>query len=241
MDTASKTEPALRLEALTHSFKQGPRELKVLDGASAAIYPGETVALLGPSGAGKSTLLHIAGLLEQPASGKVMIGGVDCGALDDKGRTRMRRQEIGFVYQFHHLLPEFSAAENVVLPQMIMGRDREAAEKRADELLAAFGLTERADHRPSQLSGGEQQRVAIARGVANNPALLLADEPTGNLDPHTGEKVFAELLDLVRNSAVGALIATHNLELASRMDRVLRLSEGKLVEETVVTGEISTD
>ena len=209
----------------------------MLKGATASLYAGETVALLGPSGAGKSTLLHIAGLLERPDSGAVVINGVDCVKLGDSERTRMRRSEIGFVYQFHHLLPEFSALENIVLPQLILGLSRTEAEERASQLLDCLGISERGDHRPAQLSGGEQQRVAIARAVANGPRLLLADEPTGNLDPPTAERVFEQLLSLVRQSGVAALIATHNLELAARMDRTLRLKEGLLVEEqvTVVT------
>jgi lipoprotein-releasing system ATP-binding protein len=205
----------------------------VLKGASASLYAGETVALLGPSGAGKSTLLHIAGLLERPDGGAVVINGVDCVKLGDSERTRMRRSEIGFVYQFHHLLPEFSALENIVLPQLILGLSRAEAEERASQLLDSLGIAERGDHRPAQLSGGEQQRVAIARAVANGPRLLLADEPTGNLDPPTAERVFEQLLSLVRQSGVAALIATHNLELAARMDRTLRLKEGLLVEEQV--------
>ncbi|MEG6509630.1 ABC transporter ATP-binding protein [Methyloligella sp. 2.7D] len=229
------------MEGLTHSFKQGPRALTVLDGVNAEIYPGETVALLGPSGAGKSTLLHIAGLLEQPGDGKVIIGGTDCGRLNDQERTRMRRREIGFVYQFHHLLPEFSALENVIIPQMILGRSRSESATRAQTLLETFGLAERAEHRPAELSGGEQQRVAIARAVANTPKLLLADEPTGNLDPPTGERVFEELLLLVRETGVAALIATHNLDLAARMDRVLRVVDGQLIEETVISAEIVSE
>ena len=239
---ALASEPSLRLEGLTHAFSQGEgASLHVLNGASASFYPGQVVALLGPSGAGKSTLLHIAGLLERPDAGRILIGGIDCGKLNDRERTRMRRQKIGFVYQFHHLLPEFSARENIVLPQLILGRKREEAIARADSLLAAFGLAARAEHRPSQLSGGEQQRVAIARAVANGPKLLLADEPTGNLDPPTGERVFAELLALVRDHGLAAVIATHNLDLAARMDRVLRLDAGQLVEETVVTEKIVAD
>jgi lipoprotein-releasing system ATP-binding protein len=192
------------------------------------------VALLGPSGAGKSTLLQISGLLERPDRGVVLINGVDCGKLSDKEQTRVRRMEIGFVYQFHHLLPEFSALENVVLPQLILGLTRSQAETRARELLKILGLEERWDHRPAELSGGEQQRVAIARAVANGPKLLLADEPTGNLDPPTAERVFEELLKLVRQSGVAAVVATHNLDLAARMDRILRLADGLLVEEEVV-------
>jgi lipoprotein-releasing system ATP-binding protein len=210
-----------------------------LNGATASFFPGETVALLGPSGAGKSTLLHIAGLLERPDSGAVILNDVDCVALSDNEQTRMRRMDVGFVYQFHHLLPEFSALENVELPQLILGVGREQATTRAKQLLASLGLEERWDHRPAELSGGEQQRVAIARAVANDPKVLLADEPTGNLDPHTAERVFEELLRLVRDEGVAAVVATHNLDLAARMDRVLRLVDGLLVEEEVAVVAIA--
>jgi lipoprotein-releasing system ATP-binding protein len=226
--------PVLRLQHLERGFTQGDRRIDVLKEASASFYPGETVALLGPSGAGKSTLLHIAGLLERPDEGAVMINGVDCGKLNDGERTRVRRLEVGFVYQFHHLLPEFSALENVMLPQLIMGKTQADAEERAKGLLGLLGLQERWDHRPAELSGGEQQRVAIARAVANRPKILLADEPTGNLDPHTAERVFEELMRLVNEEGVAAVVATHNLDLAARMDRTLRLTEGHLVEEEVV-------
>ena len=236
MDNPERTA-VLRLEDLERSFSQGDRRLDVLKKASATFYPGETVALLGPSGAGKSTLLHIAGLLEKADGGRVVLDGTDCAALDDDERTRIRRMEVGFVYQFHHLLPEFSAAENVVLPQLILGRTRPDAEIRAEALLETLGLKERLDHRPAELSGGEQQRVAIARAVANGPKVLLADEPTGNLDPHTAEKVFDELMRLVRDEGVAAVLATHNLDLAARMDRTLRLTDGHLVEEEVVVVE----
>jgi lipoprotein-releasing system ATP-binding protein len=228
---------ALELHGLERAYAQGSRLIEVLKGASAAFYPGETVALLGPSGAGKSTLLQIAGLLERPDRGRVMIAGVDCARLRDSDRTSMRRGEIGFVYQFHHLLPEFSALENVMLPQLIAGRSRGEAQERAKLLLESLGLGPRAEHRPAQLSGGEQQRVAIARAVANEPKLLLADEPTGNLDPSTAERVFGQLLSLARQSGVATVIATHNLELAARMDRTLRLTDGFLVEETVRAAE----
>ncbi len=238
MDRA-KPEPQLRLERLERGYTQGTRRIEVLKGASASFYPGETVALLGPSGAGKSTLLHIAGLLERPDTGAVIINGVECGKLSDNEQTRMRRMEVGFVYQFHHLLPEFSALENVVLPQLILGMTRQRAEARARELLKSLGLEERWDHRPAQLSGGEQQRVAIARAVANEPRVLLADEPTGNLDPPTAERVFEQLLKLIRNSGVAAVIATHNLELAARMDRTLRLTDGLLVEEEVIVAKVA--
>lgn len=208
---------------------QGPREINVLRGANLEIWPGQTVALVGPSGAGKSTLLHILGLLERPDSGSVVIGAEECGALDDAARTRLRRSEVGFIYQFHHLLVEFTALENVVLPQRIAGLDRKEAERRARDLLQIFGLADRADHRPAELSGGEQQRVAIARAVANAPKLLLADEPTGNLDPPTAERVFQQLLQFVQKARLAAIIATHNLELAQRMDRVVQLEDGLLL------------
>jgi lipoprotein-releasing system ATP-binding protein len=227
----TKPSPVLRLERLERAYTQGNRRIDVLKGASASFFPGETVALLGPSGAGKSTLLHIAGLLERPDGGQVLINGVDCGRLSDNDQTRMRRMEVGFVYQFHHLLPEFSALENVALPQLILGLSRNEADARAKDLLSSLGLAERWDHRPAQLSGGEQQRVAIARAVANGPKVLLADEPTGNLDPPTAERVFEQLLKLVRQSGVAAVVATHNLDLAARMNRTLRLMDGLLIEE----------
>ncbi len=234
----SERIPVLRLERLHRGFTQGSRRIDVLKGATASFYAGETVALLGPSGAGKSTLLQIAGLLEKPDSGAVVINDVDCGQLNDNERTRMRRSDVGFVYQFHHLLPEFSALENVVLPQLILGKSRADADARAKALLDALGLEERRNHRPAQLSGGEQQRVAIARAVANGPKVLLADEPTGNLDPPTAERVFEQMMLLVREAGVAAVIATHNLELAARMDRVLRLAEGLLVDEELAVAEI---
>ncbi len=235
----SKTSPVLRLERLERGYTQGNRRIDVLKGASASFLPGETVALLGPSGAGKSTLLHIAGLLERPDAGQVLINGVDCGQLSDNDQTRMRRMEVGFIYQFHHLLPEFSALENVVLPQLILGLSQKEADAHAKDLLGSLGLAERWDHRPAQLSGGEQQRVAIARAVANGPKLLLADEPTGNLDPPTAERVFEQLLKLVRQSGVAAVVATHNLDLAARMDRTLRLVDGLLVEENIVVATVA--
>ncbi len=222
--------PVMTLSGLEHSFKQGEREIRVLTGASAAFYPGQAVALVGPSGAGKSTLLHIAGLLEQPDAGSVVIAGRDGAKLDDNDRTRIRRAEVGFIYQFHQLLPEFSALENVMLPQMIAGKSRSDAAVRSSELLSGLGLAHRLDHRPAQMSGGEQQRTAICRALANRPKLILADEPTGNLDPKTSEHVFQELIGLFKREGVAALIATHNLELASRMDRVLRLDNGLLIE-----------
>ena len=234
-----RSSPVLHLERLERAYTQGNRRIDVLKGTSASFYAGETVALLGPSGAGKSTLLHIAGLLERPDRGSVLINGVDCGKLSDNEQTRMRRMEVGFVYQFHHLLPEFSALENVVLPQLFLGLARSEADTRGKELLKSLGLEERWDHRPAQLSGGEQQRVAIARAVANDPKVLLADEPTGNLDPPTAERVFQQLLKLVRQSGVAAVVATHNLDLAARMDRTLRLMDGLLIEEEVVVAKIA--
>ncbi|MGE5517886.1 MAG: ABC transporter ATP-binding protein [Bacteroidota bacterium] len=219
----------LRLDGVRRSFSQGKETLHVLNGANLTIEAGEIVALVGPSGAGKSTLLQIAGLLERPDEGEVWVGGEACGKLGDDRRTGLRRSHLGFVYQYHHLLPEFSAVENVVLPQMITGKPKGMAQARALELLERMGLKPRAEHRPGQLSGGEQQRVAICRALANNPKVLLADEPTGNLDPHTADGVFHELISLVRSAGVAALIATHNPELAARMDRVVRLQDGMLV------------
>ena len=227
-------EIVLELRDVARAFAQGGIKLDIFKHVSLAVRPGEIVALVGPSGAGKSSLLHIAGLLEAPTAGEVFVAGRNCSTLDDLSRTRIRRLGIGFVYQFHHLLPEFSALENVVLPQLILGSSRDKAEARAKELLGSLGLEERWDHRPAQLSGGEQQRVAIARAVANGPKVLLADEPTGNLDPPTAERVFEQLLKLVRQSGVAAVVATHNLDLAARMDRTLRLTDGRLVEEEVV-------
>jgi len=223
-------QPVLRLVDLKRVFRQGQREIRVLDGASADLYRGQAVALVGPSGSGKSTLLHIAGLLETPDSGSVFVNGSDCAQMNDDERTRIRRAELGFVYQFHQLLPEFSALENVVIPQMIRGKSRSAAGKRALEMLTLLGLEQRVDHRPAELSGGEQQRTAIARGLANEPRLLLADEPTGNLDPSTSERVFQDLMTLIEHTGVAALIATHNMALADRMHRILRLEDGQLVE-----------
>jgi lipoprotein-releasing system ATP-binding protein len=226
----ASSHPVLRLDRLVRTFHQGPRKIAVLNGASADILPGQAVALVGPSGAGKSTLLHIAGLLETPDGGHVIINGLDCTGMGDADRTRVRRVQMGFVYQFHQLLPEFSALENVIIPQMILGRSRRVAAQRAAQMLGSLGLADRVNHRPAQLSGGEQQRTAIARALANEPRLILADEPTGNLDPHTAEHVFDALLHLIHTTGVAALIATHNLELARRMDRVLRVEDGLLVE-----------
>jgi lipoprotein-releasing system ATP-binding protein len=222
------SEPALALDAVERRFLQGGATLEVLRGATLAVAPGEVVALVGPSGAGKSTLLHVAGLLERPDGGEVRLAGETCGGLPDDRRTELRRRYLGFVYQFHHLLPEFSALENVILPQMVNGTSRREAGKRARDLLTAVGLAERLDHRPARLSGGEQQRVAIARALANAPRLVLADEPTGNLDPHTAGQVFDLLLGTARQLGVGALIATHNPELAQRMDRRLTLVDGRI-------------
>ena len=222
--------PALHLHDIERTYRQGDEALHILRGADLAVWPGQSVALLAPSGAGKSTLLHIAGLLEQPDQGDVFIHGRPTAILSDGERTRIRRNEIGFVYQSHRLLPEFSALENVVLPQMIRGLARGEAKKRAGELLAYLGLGGRLDHRPAELSGGEQQRVAIARAVANAPRILLADEPTGNLDQHTADHVFHALTQLVRASGLATIIATHNMDLAARMDRRVTLREGQVVE-----------
>jgi lipoprotein-releasing system ATP-binding protein len=221
--------PVLYLSQVERRYAQGDGYLDILRRAEVAVWSGELVALVAPSGTGKSTLLHVAGLLEPPDGGEVYIDGRATAAMDDAERTRLRREDIGFVYQFHHLLPEFSALENVVMPQLIRGLAPGAARGRAEELLGFLGLSERLDHRPSELSGGEQQRVAIARAVANAPRLLLADEPTGNLDPHTAGHVFSTLVALVRASGLGALIATHNMELAGRMDRRITLHEGEVV------------
>ena len=220
----------LRLEGITKAYNRGkPGEVRVLNGVDLALGRGEVVALVAPSGAGKSTLLHIAGLLDTPDQGRVIIGGQDMTGLPDRNRTEARRDAVGFVYQFHHLLPEFTALENVVLPQLANGVARKAAERRAERLLQAVGVADRALHRPAQLSGGQQQRVAFCRGLANAPELLLADEPTGNLDPGTSDQVFGALMDLVRATGMSALIATHNMELAARMDRVVRLEQGRVV------------
>ena len=222
-------EPVLTLDGIHKSYNRGkPNEITVLDGISLSLNPGEVVALVAPSGAGKSTLLHLAGLLDTPDAGAVHIGGRDMTVLSDRRRTAVRRSEVGFIYQFHHLLPEFSALENIVLPQLANGASADEARRRAHELLGRVGVAERADHRPAALSGGEQQRVAFCRALANRPRMLLADEPTGNLDPATSDRVFAALMDLVRETGLAALIATHNLELAARMDRVLRLRQGVL-------------
>ena len=221
---------ALRMVGVTKAYNQGrPNEVQVLRGVDLSIARGEVVALVAPSGAGKSTLLHIAGLLDSADAGQVALGGQEMAGLGDGARTLARRQSVGFVYQFHHLLPDFTAIENVVLPQLIAGKARAEAEVRARDLLAAVGVADRADHRPAQMSGGQQQRVAFCRGLANAPRLLLADEPTGNLDPATSDQVFGALMGLVRKTGLSALIATHNMDLAARMDRVVRLEAGRLV------------
>jgi lipoprotein-releasing system ATP-binding protein len=222
--------PVLFLHAIERTYRQGDATLHILNGAELAIWPGQSVALVAPSGAGKSTLLHIAGLLEHSDHGDVYIDGAATAILPDHERTRIRRNEIGFVYQSHRLLPEFTALENVLLPQMIRGLTRAESRKRAVELLGYLGLQARLNHRPAELSGGEQQRVAIARAVANAPRILLADEPTGNLDVHTADHVFAALSQLVRASGLATIIATHNMELAARMDRRVTLREGLVVE-----------
>ena len=220
----------LKLETITRRYKEGEGQLEVFSGLDLTINSGEIVALVGQSGAGKSSLLHIAGLLEAPTSGEIFIEGMPVSGLADAERTRIRRDQLGFVYQAHHLLPEFDALENVMLPQMIAGRSRGDAAQEATRLLTVLGLGKRLTHRPSQLSGGEQQRVAIARALANKPRLLLADEPTGNLDPRTAGGVFEALIQITRAEGLGALVATHNFELAARMDRALLLHQGKLVE-----------
>jgi lipoprotein-releasing system ATP-binding protein len=220
----------LRLENITRRYKEGEGQLEVFSGLDLAVNSGEIVALVGQSGTGKSSLLHIAGLLEAPTDGEIFIEGMPVSGLPDSERTRIRRDRLGFVYQAHHLLPEFDALENVMLPQMIAGHSRADAAKEATRLLTVVGLGQRLTHRPAQLSGGEQQRVAIARALANKPRLLLADEPTGNLDPRTAGGVFEALIQITRAEGLGALIATHNFDLASRMDRTLLLDQGKLVE-----------
>jgi lipoprotein-releasing system ATP-binding protein len=222
------SNPALALQDIFRSFHQAGDDLHVLRGATVEIAPGETVALVGPSGAGKSTLLHIAGLLERPERGEVYVGGQACSSLNDDRRTALRRTEVGFVYQFHHLLPEFSALENVVVPQMVAGRSKPDALDHARELLNLVGLSERERHRPGKLSGGEQQRVAIARALANSPRILIADEPTGNLDQETAERVFEILIRLTQEKSVSAIVATHNPDLAAKMDRTLNLNNGVL-------------
>ena len=223
-------DPVLRLSGIAKSYNAGAaNEVAVLRGVDLQVAAGEVVALVAPSGAGKSTLLHIAGLLDTPDRGAVEIGGADMTGQNDRRRTRVRRNDVGFIYQFHHLLPEFTAEENVILPQLANGTGKAAAAERAQRLLSIVGIAERAGHRPAALSGGEQQRVAFCRALANGPRLLLADEPTGNLDPATSDQVFGALMDLVRDTGLAAVIATHNLELAARMDRQVRMEAGVLV------------
>lgn len=219
----------LKAQGLTRTFTQGGESLTVLHNADFQLEAGEIVALVGPSGAGKSTMLQLIGLLDQPSAGTIMMGGKSTSDMSERERTKMRGQLIGFVYQFHYLLPEFTALENVVLPQMINGVKQEDAEKRAKELLDRLKLSHRYEHRPARLSGGEQQRVAMARALANNCKVLLADEPTGNLDPETSDTVFDLLIELVKDSGIGALIATHNMALAERMDRILELKGGRII------------
>jgi len=221
-------KPVLFLQAIERTYRQGDNLLNILRRAELAVWPGQLVALIAPSGAGKSTLLHVAGLLERQDAGEVFVNSRPTSQLSDVDRTRIRRVEMGFIYQAHHLLPELSALENVMLPQMIKGANQSEARTRAEELLGALGLSQRLDHRPSKLSGGEQQRVAVARALANKPPLVLADEPTGNLDEHTADAVLTEFLNLVHGEGSAALVATHNERLAARMDRVVRLHEGRL-------------
>ena len=227
--------PVLAVQNLRRSFRQGDVVIEVLRGVDLEVRPGEIVALLGPSGSGKSTLLQAVGLLEGGFEGSIRINGEEAARLDNEGRTRLRRDALGFVYQFHHLLPDFSAVENVVLAQLVHGATRADAQARAETLLSALGLSERLTHKPSKLSGGEQQRVAVARALANKPALVLADEPTGNLDEATADIVFAEFLSLVRGEGSAALVATHNERIAAKMDRVLRLHEGHLEPEALIS------
>ena len=229
------SEPVLKMQGINRTYGEGKQALTILNDADFAIGRGELVALVAPSGAGKSTLLHLAGLLERPNAGSLEIGGVECGDLNDDRRTKMRRIDIGFVYQFHHLLPGLDARENVALPQLVAGSSMTSANLRADDLLDHLGIAARATHRPSELSGGEQQRVAIARAVVNQPKLLLADEPTGNLDPSTSDLVFEALTGLVRSTGLAALIATHNHALAEQMDRSVTIEGGKIVPATINT------
>ena len=224
--------PVLELIGIDRVYRTAAGELPVLKGTDLRLNAGELVGLVGPSGSGKSTLLHTAGLLERPEAGKVMLDGIDCLSLDDRGRTAIRRSKIGFVYQFHHLLPEFNAADNIAMPLMIAGVKKKAAREKADSLLEIMGLADRGHHQPGQMSGGEQQRVAIARALANDPRLVIADEPTGNLDPVTTERVFATLIKMVKNEGAAVLVATHNFALTQHMDRVLTLQDGKLVDYT---------
>ena len=229
-EALAEEAPLFTLSNITKTFQQADRQVEVLKLVNLSIYRGQMVALVGPSGIGKSTLLHIAGLLESPSSGVVSIEKRECNGLSDYQRARLRRRFLGFVYQHHHLLPEFTALENVMLPQMLAGVPRGAAKAHAADLLDEMGLTERATHRPAKMSGGEQQRVAIARAIANGPSILLADEPTGNLDHGTAERVFRQILSLAHQTRIAALVVTHNLELATRMDRILELQDGQIIE-----------
>jgi lipoprotein-releasing system ATP-binding protein len=231
------SEPVLSLRGVTRTYETAQGGLTVLKGVDLDLFPGELVGLIGPSGSGKSSLLHAAGLLERPTSGEIRIDGDDVGALDERARTRLRLSRVGFVYQFHHLLPEFDARDNVALPMRIAGWSEREAQTRAEQALASLGLAERTRHQPAQMSGGEQQRVALARALANGPRLLLADEPTGNLDPATSQSVFETLQSLVKSTGVAALIATHNMELAGHMDRVFALKDGHLEERQAESRE----
>ncbi len=231
------SEPVLSLRGVTRTYETAQGGLTVLKGVDLDLFPGELVGLIGPSGSGKSSLLHAAGLLERPTSGEIRIDGDDVGALDERARTRLRLSRVGFVYQFHHLLPEFDARDNVALPMRIAGWSEREAQTRAEQALASLGLAERTRHQPAQMSGGEQQRVALARALANGPRLLLADEPTGNLDPATSQSVFETLQSLVKETGVAALIATHNMELAGHMDRVFALKDGHLEERQAKSRE----
>ncbi|MFN7389877.1 ABC transporter ATP-binding protein [Brevundimonas sp.] len=231
------SEPVLSLRGVTRTYETAQGGLTVLKGVDLDLFPGELVGLIGPSGSGKSSLLHAAGLLERPTSGEIRIDGDDVGALDERARTRLRLSRVGFVYQFHHLLPEFDARDNVALPMRIAGWSEKEAQARAEQALASLGLAERTRHQPAQMSGGEQQRVALARALANGPRLLLADEPTGNLDPATSQSVFETLQSLVKSTGVAALIATHNMELAGHMDRVFALKDGHLEERQAESRE----
>ncbi len=226
----NNVKPTLSLKKISKSFKQGSQTLEVLKGVDLEIMPGEIVALIGPSGSGKSTMLQIAGLLDRPSKGEILLDDMKCSKLGDGMRTALRRDYLGFVYQYHNLLADFDATENVMLPQLIAGVDTKTAREKARWLLERLGLSKRLKHRPAELSGGEQQRVAIARALANSPKLLLADEPTGNLDPKTSESVFLELLSIVKETGLSALIATHNFELADKMDRKVKLQDGKLID-----------
>jgi len=237
MSDAAETPAVLVAEEVTRTYQTGSGDLTVLKGVNLRVRAGEIVGLIGPSGSGKSSLLHAAGLLERPTGGRILIDGEDVGGLDERARTRLRLSRIGFVYQFHHLLPEFDARDNVALPCRIAGQGEAEARARAEDLLTQLGLGERLTHQPAQLSGGEQQRVAVARALANGPRLLLADEPTGNLDPATSQAVFESLQHIVKTTGVAALIATHNMELAGHMDRVFAIKDGHLEERPAESHE----